>query len=90
VLGNVSVLVNASDNVAVKKVELYVDGVLKATSTLAPFTTKWSTQKVSVGPHTLQTKAYDAAGNKAVSASVTITRAETASRSLPIKPLRGR
>jgi len=61
----VSVLVNATDNVAVSKVELYVDGKLTNTSTTAPFTTKWNTRKASSGPHKLWTKAYDAAGNTA-------------------------
>jgi len=73
VLGIVTVLVNASDNVAVKKVELYVDGRLTATSTASPFTTKWNAKKASVGQHTLQVKAYDAAGNVG-SASVVVNR----------------
>ncbi len=72
VSGNVSVLVNASDNVGVAKVELYVDGVLKATSKAAPFTTKWNARQASPGAHTLQTKAYDQAGNSAPSAPVTV------------------
>jgi len=56
----------------VVKVELYVDGALTATSTRAPFTTKWNTQRVRAGAHTLQLKAYDAAGNRGVSALVTV------------------
>ncbi len=70
VSGIVSVLVNASDNVGVKKVELYVDGKLTATSAAAPFTTKWNAKKATIGKHTLQTKAYDAAGNSSISAIV--------------------
>ena len=90
VLGNVSVQVNAKDNVAVKKVELYVDGVLKATSTKAPFTTKWSTNRAAIGQHALQAKAYDAAGNKSVSSAVSVNIPENLSRSVPVKSLRGR
>jgi hypothetical protein len=90
ILGNISVRVSASDNVAVSKVELYVDGALKATSTVAPFTTKWNTKGVAIGQHTLQMKAYDAAGNKALSSSRAVIIAETVSRSLPVKPMRGR
>jgi thermitase len=69
---NTSVYVDASDNVGVMRVELYVDGVLAATSTSAPFTTKWNTKKATVGTHALQTKAYDAAGNSGTSTSVSV------------------
>ncbi len=74
VSGNVSVLVNTSDNVRVVKVELYVDGMLTATSTTAPFTTKWNTRKATAGPHTLLSKAYDAAGNVGLSPAVSVTK----------------
>lgn len=66
-----SVQVIAGDNVKVMKNELYVDGVLVATSTTAPFTIKWSTRKAAAGAHELQCKAYDAAGNMGVSSPVT-------------------
>jgi hypothetical protein len=72
VSGNLSVLVKATDNVGVVKVALYVDGSLSAASTTAPFTTKWNSRKAARGPHTLQTKAYDAAGNMGSSAPVTV------------------
>lgn len=67
-----SIYVSASDNTAVTKVELYVDGVLTASSTTAPFTTAWNPRKASTGAHTLQCKAYDAAGNTGSSAPVTV------------------
>ena len=67
-----SVQVIASDNVRVVKNELYVDGVLAATSTTAPFTIKWSTRKATAGAHELQCKAYDAAGNASMSSVVTV------------------
>jgi PKD repeat protein len=81
VIGNVSVLVDAKDNVAVNRVDLYVDGKLTATSTSAPFTTKWNTRKETTGQHTLQSKAYDEAGNSSVSASVIVTVPENVSSS---------
>ena len=71
---NVSVVVNASDNRGVTKVELYVDGVMKASSTSSPFTTKWNIRKASAGPHALQCKAYDAAGNVGVSTVVMVRK----------------
>jgi hypothetical protein len=72
VSGTLSVTVSAADNVGVRKVELYVDGRLTATSTTAPFTTTWSARKAAKGAHTLQCKAYDAAGNVGTSAAVTV------------------
>ena len=67
-----SVQVSASDNVRVVRNELYVDGVLVGTSTSAPFAIKWNTRKATVGPHELQCKVYDAAGNAGISTSVTV------------------
>jgi len=72
VSGNVSVNVSASDNVGVANVELYVDGRLTATATSAPFATRWNARREASGPHTLQCKAYDAAGNVGTSAAVTV------------------
>ena len=74
VSGNVSVLVSASDNVAVTKVELYVDGVLQSTATTSPFTNRWNARKERAGAHTMQCKAYDAAGNVGLSSPVTVYR----------------
>jgi len=71
---NVSVKVNATDNLTVKKVELYVDGLLQGVSTTAPFTTKWNSGKSSKGAHALQCKAYDAAGNIGSSPVVTVNK----------------
>jgi hypothetical protein len=68
----VSVSVNASDNVGVTRVELYVDGAIKSTSTVSPFSTSWNTRKAASGAHTLQTKAYDAAENVGLSAAVIV------------------
>jgi len=59
----VTVLVNAIDNRAVVRVELYVDGSLAATTASSPFTTKWNARKAKTGPHSLLCRAYDAAGN---------------------------
>ena len=72
VSGNVSVSINAADNVGVVKVELYVDGQLKATSTSAPYGTKWNARRETAGSHTLQSKAYDSAGNVGLSQFVTV------------------
>jgi hypothetical protein len=74
VTSNVSVKVNASDNVAVVRVELFVDGLLQSAATSAPFTTKWNTTKATKGPHTLVCKAYDGAGNVGTSQLVSVSK----------------
>ncbi|HEY6118733.1 MAG TPA: S8 family serine peptidase [Pyrinomonadaceae bacterium] len=74
VSGMVSITVNATDAVGVIKVESYVDGVLNAVSTSAPFTTKWNSRKASRGPHLIQAKAYDRAGNVGVSTVCQVSR----------------
>lgn len=71
---SVSVSVASSDNVGVVKTELYINGKLAASSTSGSFSYNWSTSKLARGQYTLQSKAYDAAGNSSVSALVTVTR----------------
>jgi len=71
--GNVSVSVAASDNVGVSQVSLFIDGVLQATDSAAPYTFNFSAKKLPRGTHTLTAKAWDAAGNFTTSAPVTGT-----------------
>ncbi len=71
---SVTVKVNATDNVGVTRVDLFVDGVAAGSSTSAPFSIKWNTRKLAVGSHALQTKAVDAMGNVGVSATVSVRR----------------
>jgi len=73
VKGTVTVTANASDNVAVSRVDLLVDGVVKGSDSSAPFAIAWNSTTASNGAHTLQARAYDAAGNFATSASRSIT-----------------
>ncbi|HEX6164739.1 MAG TPA: Ig-like domain-containing protein, partial [Vicinamibacterales bacterium] len=70
----VSIAVAATDNVGVTRTQLYVDGTLTATSTTAPFTMTWNAQRERRGAHTLQVKAFDAAGNSSLSSTVTVYR----------------
>ena len=74
VTGTVSIMVNTADNVGVTKVDLYVDGAMKATATAPPFTTKWNAKKAAGGNHVLQCDAYDAAGNRGMSTQITVRR----------------
>ena len=72
VSGTAAVVASASDNVAVSKVEFYVNGSLKATSTAAPYTFNWNTLSVANGAYTVSAKASDAAGNASILSNVTL------------------
>lgn len=72
VSGTVSVASSASDNVAVTKVELYVNNVLQATDTASPYSFSWNTTSVVDGSYSISTRAYDAAGNVGQSAAVNV------------------
>jgi len=72
VAGVVSVRVNATDNVGVKRVDLTANSVLVGSLTVAPYTFAWDSTKVVDGGAMLMATAYDAANNRA-SASVNVT-----------------
>ncbi|MEW6207796.1 MAG: S8 family serine peptidase [Acidobacteriota bacterium] len=67
VYSKVAVKVAASDDRGVVKVDFYVDGRWKASSTNAPFTIYWDTRLHTKGAHLIQCKAHDASGNVALS-----------------------
>jgi subtilisin family serine protease len=73
VSGTVTVSADASDAVGVTRVELYVDGSLHSSDTSSPYSFAWNTTAASNGSHSLQTRAYDAAGNVGSSATVGVT-----------------
>jgi hypothetical protein len=79
--GTISLAANASDNVAVTLVEFYIDSVFKASSNTAPYVVSIDSNTLSNGSHSLQARAYDAAGNvgasTALSFSVNNTTADT-------------
>jgi hypothetical protein len=70
---NVTITANATDDIGVTKMEIYIDGYLKATSTSGSISTTWNTRKASRGTHFITVKAYDAVGNVGTS-SVTVTK----------------
>ncbi|MHB1343346.1 MAG: Ig-like domain-containing protein [Thermoleophilia bacterium] len=78
VSGAVTIAVQASDNVAVTKVEMYVNGSLAATDASAPYSFNWNTLASSNGVYLLRAVAYDAAGNtNEHQVPVTVTNATT-------------
>ncbi len=61
--GTASVSVNANDNDAVTKVELYAGGSLIGTKQASPYNFSFSTAAMADGAYDLTAKAYDRAGN---------------------------
>lgn len=73
VTGTTTITAGASDDVAVSRVEFWVDGALKGADMTAPYSYAWDTAAASNGSRTLVVKAYDAAGNLGTSTAVTVT-----------------
>jgi subtilisin family serine protease len=73
VSGTVTMTATATDNVGVTKVEAYVDGQLVGSSATAPANLSWNTSTYANGAHSLQSFAYDAAGNVGKSTVVNVT-----------------
>ena len=74
VSNSVLVQVSATDNVAVARVDLLVDGKLFSTSPSPTPTFSWITSKLAPGIHTLQAVALDLAGNRARSSVIKVTK----------------
>jgi len=73
VSGTVTITASATDNVGVTKVEIYVDGALRTTDTVSPYTWSWNTTTFANSSHTITAKAYDAANNMKQASNVTVT-----------------
>jgi uncharacterized membrane protein len=83
VSSTVSVTATASDNIAVTKMEIYIDGALKASNTNATsLTYSWNTTTAANGAHTIVSKAYDAAGNVGTSVTIAVTVSNAGSQQL--------
>jgi len=65
--GSVVIVASATDNVAVVRVEFFVDGVSVGNDTAAPFEWVLAAGTLKDGNHTLTVVAYDEAGNSASS-----------------------
>ena len=80
VSGSALVTGQATDDVRVEKVDLWIDGALAAIDTQAPYEFSWNTTTVADGFHTIELRTYDIAGNRASSGSrsVNVKNAATA------------
>jgi hypothetical protein len=73
VSGTANVAATASDNVAVARVEMLLDGSVVATDSAAPYQFAWNTNGWSNGTHTLQARAVDTSNNTGLSATIQVT-----------------
>lgn len=84
VSGTVNVSAAATDAVGVTKVEFYVNGALKSSSTTSPYAYNWDSKSVANGTVSLMAKAYDAAGNSnSDTIQVSVSNGDTAAPSVP-------
>ena len=60
---------DASDNVAVDRVEFFVDGIIAGTDYLAPYNTAWDSATHGDGPVAITARAVDTSANVTLSAS---------------------
>jgi hypothetical protein len=73
VSGTVTISANASDDLAVARVQFLLDGAnLGPDDPTAPYAMNWNSATASNGPHTLSARAYDTAGNAGVSGPITV------------------
>jgi Bacterial Ig domain/Repeat of unknown function (DUF5648) len=72
VSGMVSIMTNASDNVGVTRVDMYVNNAMVASASGAPWQFSWNSTSVPNGSAILRAVAFDAAGNSGTSANVSI------------------
>lgn len=73
VSGTLNVQATASDNVAVARVEFWLNGTLRSTATAAPYAWAFDTTTVPDGLHAVTVRAFDAANNlTAVTREITV------------------
>jgi hypothetical protein len=83
--GTTTVQAKASDNVGVAHVDFYLDWVLQASSSVAPYTWNFDSTAASNGTHQLTAVAYNVAGNKS-QATVTVTTSNATALPVPWLP----
>ena len=88
VAGLVPISVTGSDNVALKSLELRIDGKLVGVSSTATLSYNWNTRKLS-GTHTIAASALDQAGN-ASSTSIQVSIGTTTTTVVRVKKDRTR
>lgn len=72
VSGTVQVTAAASDDTGVASVAFYIDGVLVASDTSAPYSLAWNSVDHANGAAQFVARAYDSAGNEGISQTVSV------------------
>jgi hypothetical protein len=75
--GTFNVTADASDNVAVAKVEFYINGELKNTDTTSPYAWPWDTTTYPNAQYTVEARAYDTANSASSSVAVFVDNGST-------------
>jgi poly(hydroxyalkanoate) depolymerase family esterase len=77
VAGAVDIAATATDDIGVTKVEFLIDGTVVGqgvpSQQAGPYEYNWITTSYATGTHSIQARAYDAAGNTATSGAVFVT-----------------
>jgi len=73
VSGLVTIYVSANDDVAIRRVDLKIDGQVVSSSTSKDFKYNWNTRKASKGTHTIEAVAIDTA-DKTGNMSIQVTK----------------
>lgn len=71
---DLTVRVNARDDVGVVSAELYVNDIRRVGTRVAPFTLRWSTRTLPPGEHTLYVIVYDGVGQSGTSQTVRVIK----------------
>ena len=71
--GTIAINANASDNVAVAKVDFIIDGTISNTDTASPYSYNWNTASTVNGSHTIVARATDSSGNVTNSSQISVT-----------------
>ncbi len=72
VTGTTTIIGSATDNVGVYRMRFFLDGKQLGTRTTTPLQWHWDTTTTTKGSHTIYVEADDAAGNSAVSPSISV------------------
>jgi fibronectin type 3 domain-containing protein len=70
-IGTTGITTSVSDNEAIAKVDMLIDGVLSESKNTIPYNFAWDSTKVSNGQHTITVRAFDSSNNQAT-ATVTV------------------
>lgn len=72
IFGNINIVADATDNVQIERVEIYIDGLAVDTVFSHPYDYLWKTNFNDIGEHAIFARAFDPSNNTSVSPVITI------------------